>query len=414
MPLIVRGGRPLSGEVSCARAKNAALPLLAAALLTKDEVLVRDLPAIRDIQNMLSLLACYGVRADALGKDVCLRAQQLQPDRESYDCARSMRASVLLLGPLLARCGQARLALPGGCAIGQRPIDLHIAGLRALGAEIELCGGELHARAPDGLHGARICLDVPSVGATENLLLAASLAKGETLIENAAREPEIENLIELLRAMGARMYGAGQSTLRVEGVPGLHGAQVTPIFDRIEAGTLLMMAAASGGEVFVRGAEALHLRAPLQKLRESGACLREEAAGIFVSGGKLRATDLRTQCYPGFPTDLQAPMLALLCRAQGSSILVESIFENRFQHVPELKRMGAQITVRGQVAVVRGVERLCGAHICAQDLRGGAALVLAALCAEGQSQIDGLCHIDRGYDGLDQKLRALGADIIRS
>lgn len=413
MRMIVQGGTPLCGEVRCSGAKNAALPLLTASLLTDGEIAVRNLPHITDIENMLSLLSCIGVRVDIRQDGARLRSLQLFPEADSYQYMRTMRASILVLGPLLSRCGRAHLSLPGGCPIGERPVNIHLKGLRAMGAEIELSGGELLARAPSGLRGARIFLDFPSVGATENLLMAASLAKGETLIENAAEEPEIENLVRLLNSMGGRIYGAGSSTLRVEGVASLHGAQAEPIADRIEAGTLLLMAQATGGDLFVRGAQAQHLRALTQKMRETGALVLEDAAGIRVKGRRLLPADVRTQSYPGFPTDLQAPMMALLCRASGSSILVESIFENRFQHVPELRRMGAQITVRGQVAVIRGTEFLSGAKVRAQDLRAGAALVLAALCAQGESEIEGLCHIDRGYDSLDAKLCSIGAKMRR-
>ncbi len=413
MLLEIEGGRPLKGEAELSRAKNAALPLLASSLLTEEEVTIRELPGIRDVDNMLCLLETLGATVTREGRCASVRAVALDLSGDSYPFVRAMRASVLALGPLLARLGEARLALPGGCPIGSRPIDLHIKGLKAMGACIRLEDGELKAVAPGGLTGANIYLDLPSVGATENLMMAACLAKGETRIENAAREPEIVNLAQLLTRMGASVHGAGESSLRVEGRPRLHGAQIEPIPDRIEAGTLLLMTAACRGDVLLRGAKEEHLSAVIQKAQECGAYVLPDAAGLRVRGGPLRQTDLRTQGYPGFPTDLQAPMMALLCRAQGSSILVESVFENRFQHAAELRRMGAQITVRGQAAVVRGVRRLYGTRVAAGDLRAGAALILAGLCADGRTVVEGMEHVDRGYEALDEKLRRLGAKLRR-
>lgn len=409
----VEGGVRLCGELRPSRAKNAALPLLAASLLTEEELGLWRLPRILDVQNMLQLLRCLGVHVQAEEDGARLRALSPHLRGDSYPFVRAMRASVLVLGPLLARLGEARLALPGGCPIGSRPIDLHLKGLTAMGAKIHLEDGEVRALAPQGLTGARIVLDTPSVGATENLLMAATLAKGETLLVNAAREPEIGNLAQLLNRMGATVRGAGESVVRVEGKPRLHGAQWEPIPDRIEAGTLLLMAAATGGELYLRDLTPEHLGAVEQKLLECGARIERDGEGLRVRGGRLVQADVCTQAYPGFPTDLQAPMMALLCRASGSSILVETIFENRFQHAAELRRMGAQITVRGQAAVVRGVRRLYGTRVEAGDLRAGAALILAGLCADGCTEVAGVEHVDRGYEGLDEKLRSLGARIRR-
>ncbi|MDR2513607.1 MAG: UDP-N-acetylglucosamine 1-carboxyvinyltransferase [Christensenellaceae bacterium] len=413
MRFIIEKGPPLRGEAKVAPAKNAALPILAAALLTKEELFVEDLPGISDIAAMLEILGLFGVRLGREGRAACLCAENpRQPKERAYAPVRQMRASILVLGPLLARLGEAFLPLPGGCAIGSRPVDLHVKGLEALGADIEYEEGGLRCRAA-GLRGATVYLDSPSVGATENILMAATLARGSTLIQNAAREPEIVDLARVLSAMGARISGAGTSFIAVEGVESLHGARVTPMPDRIEAGTLLLCAAATRGEILLRGAAPEHLFALNAKLLECGCELRISGDQIYVRGGPRRGVDVQTQVYPGFPTDLQAPMMALLCRAKGSSILVESIFENRFMHAAELRRMGAQITVRDRIAVVRGVKKLYGTELLCTDLRAGAALVLAALDAEGQSRIGGVEHIDRGYENLEQKLGALGARIRR-
>lgn len=404
---------PLSGEAALPGAKNAILPLLAAALLTKEEVFIDGLPLIADVENMLSLLQSMGVKVRREGERACvLCAEAISPPPDTYALIKTMRASVLVLGPLLARNGEARLALPGGCPIGARPIDLHLKGFRRMGAAFKLDGGSLTATARH-LHGATIYLDLPSVGATENLMMAAALADGVTEIHNAAKEPEIADLAKALNAMGACVQGAGEGSIVIRGVEALTGAKLLPMPDRIFAGTLMLIAATTGGDVLLRDASAEHLTAVIDKLSESGAAISAEEGGLRVKGRAHKAVDVKTLVYPGFPTDLQAPMTALLCRAKGTSVMVESIFENRFLHAAELRRMGAQITVRDRVAIIRGVPALYGAAVTAEDLRGGAALVLAGLAAEGRTQVYGVEHIDRGYERLENTLRALGGRIRR-
>ena len=403
---------PLRGEVRVQRSKNAVLPMMACAVLTREELELTDVPRLTDVDGMAALLGGIGVQVSRARGGMRLCGENLDGCRAEGVFAERMRASVLLLGPLLVRLGRARLSFPGGCAIGSRPIDLHLKGLSAMGARFALQEGCVEART-DGLHGAVIYLDVPSVGATENLLMAATLAKGVTVIDNAAKEPEIADLARLLRRMGAKISGIGQSRLTVEGVPALHGARFTPMPDRIEAGTLMLCAAATRGDVLLRGAQADTLGAVIAKMRECGAQVTAESAGLRVRAGRLQGVDVETLAYPGFPTDLQAPMMALLCRAEGSSILTEHIFENRFLQVPQLRKMGASIAVRGRSAVVRGVESLHGARVSATDLRAGAALVLAGLTAEGQTTVTEISHIERGYVDLAGALRALGAPIVR-
>ena len=403
---------PLRGEVRVQRSKNAVLPMMACAVLTREELELADVPRLTDVDGMAALLGGIGVQVSRARGGMRLCGENLDGCRAEGIYAERMRASVLLLGPLLVRLGRARLSFPGGCAIGSRPIDLHLKGLSAMGARFALQEGCVEART-DGLHGAVIYLDVPSVGATENLLMAATLAKGVTVIDNAAKEPEIADLARLLRRMGAKISGIGQSRLTVEGVPALHGARFTPMPDRIEAGTLMLCAAATRGDVLLRGAQAGTLGAVIAKMRECGAQVTAESAGLRVRAGRLQGVDVETLAYPGFPTDLQAPMMALLCRAEGSSILTEHIFENRFLQVPQLRKMGASIAVRGRSAVVRGVESLHGARVSATDLRAGAALVLAGLTAEGHTTVTEIAHIERGYVDLAGALRALGAPIVR-
>lgn len=403
---------PLRGEVRVQRSKNAVLPMMACAVLTREELELADVPRLTDVDGMAALLGGIGVQVSRARGGMRLCGENLDGCRAEGIYAERMRASVLLLGPLLVRLGRARLSFPGGCAIGSRPIDLHLKGLSAMGARFALQEGCVEART-DGLHGAVIYLDVPSVGATENLLMAATLAKGVTVIDNAAKEPEIADLARLLRRMGAKISGIGQSRLTVEGVPALHGARFTPMPDRIEAGTLMLCAAATRGDVLLRGAQAGTLGAVIAKMRECGAQVTAESAGLRVRAERLQGVDVETLAYPGFPTDLQAPMMALLCRAEGTSILTEHIFENRFLQVPQLRKMGASIAVRGRSAVVRGVESLHGARVSATDLRAGAALVLAGLTAEGHTTVTEISHIERGYVDLAGALRALGAPIVR-
>ena len=403
---------PLRGEVRVQRSKNAVLPMMACAVLTREELELTDVPRLTDVDGMAALLGGIGVQVSRARGGMRLCGENLDGCRAEGIYAERMRASVLLLGPLLVRLGRARLSFPGGCAIGSRPIDLHLKGLSAMGARFALQEGCVEART-DGLHGAVIYLDVPSVGATENLLMAATLAKGVTVIDNAAKEPEIADLARLLRRMGAKISGIGQSRLTVEGVPALHGARFTPMPDRIEAGTLMLCAAATRGDVLLRGAQAGTLGAVIAKMRECGAQVTAESAGLRVRAERLQGVDVETLAYPGFPTDLQAPMMALLCRAEGTSILTEHIFENRFLQVPQLRKMGASIAVRGRSAVVRGVESLHGARVSATDLRAGAALVLAGLTAEGHTTVTEISHIERGYVDLAGALRALGAPIVR-
>ena len=403
----------LSGEITVHSAKNAVLPLMCGALLTRETVTIEQIPALTDVKTLTDILRDCGVlmHADQAEKLLTMTADSPRSPRRE-DLLSRMRASVLVMGPLLARCGRARMHFPGGCAIGSRPIDLHLKGFAAMGARIELDQGCIEARV-DALHGAEIYLDFPSVGATENLMMAAALANGTTVLENAAKEPEIVDLAGLLVRMGAKIDGAGQSRVRIEGRSALHGASYTPMADRIEAGTLMLCAAATGGDVLLRGAEEGALQAVTAKLRECGAEVTGDASGLRVRGGRLRGVDVETLVYPGFPTDLQAPMMAMLCRAEGTSILTEHIFENRFMQVPQLRKMGASIAVRGRNAIVRGVMVLHGARVAATDLRAGAALVLAGLTAEGHTTVTDVSHIERGYVDLAGKLNALGAQVVR-
>lgn len=413
--IVVRGGRPLQGQVRISGAKNAALPILAATLLAEDTCLLYDIPSLDDVVTMTRMLTQLGVTVESTGEG----ALAVHPAAElqyaaPYDLVRRMRASILVLGPLLARLGRARAALPGGCAIGQRPIDLHLKGFAALGADVEVSGGEVEVRAPRGLRGTSIYLDVPSVGATENIMMAAVLAEGTTTIENAAEEPEIVDLANFLNTLGADVRGAGTRVIQIHGVPVLGGGTYTIIPDRIEAGTFLLAPLVAGGQVTVTGVVPEHLKSLLAKVREMGADVVVDGDEVTVAvSSRPKAVDIKTLPYPGFPTDLQAPMMAALVTAEGTATVTETLFENRFAHVPELRRMGARIQIQGQTAIITGVERLQGAPVTATDLRSGAALVLAGLGAEGITEVSGVHHIDRGYVAIEQKLRALGADVAR-
>ena len=413
--LLIRGGKPLQGEVTIAGAKNAALPQLCAALLTEDAVALHNIPHLQDVRTLFKLLQSMGVavsRDDATGT-VHLQAPATVNPAAPYEHVKTMRASILVLGPLLARFGQARVSLPGGCAIGSRPVDQHIKGLQAMGADIRIEHGDIVATA-SRLRGARITTDMVTVTGTENLLMAATLAEGETILENAAQEPEVPDLAEMLIAMGAKIEGHGTRRIRIEGVPALHGANHRTIADRIEAGTYLCAVAAAGGDVILRGAHAGHLDAVIDKLREAGMQIDALDGAVRIrSAGRPRAVGFRTSEYPAFPTDMQAQFMALNCIADGTAKISETIFENRFMHVNELLRMGASIAVDGSVAVVTGVEQLMGAKVMATDLRASASLVIAGLVAKGETLVDRIYHLDRGYDRMEAKLRALGADIER-
>ncbi|MCL6637762.1 MAG: UDP-N-acetylglucosamine 1-carboxyvinyltransferase [Alicyclobacillus sp.] len=409
----IRGGQPLSGETQVYGAKNAVLPVLAATVMVEDTCVIEGVPDLEDVRVMLAILEALGARVERSGETVQVDARYLHSTQVPPELMRRMRSSVFLMGPLLARFGEVSVSKPGGCVIGQRPIDFHLRGMRALGAAVEEKHGYIRCTA-NRLYGTHLTLDFPSVGATENLIMAAVLADGVTVIENAAREPEITDLADFLNRCGARVEGAGEDQVRVTGVHHLHGAVHRVIPDRIVAGTMMIAAAATRGRLVLRGACPEHLGALVNKLREMG--VRVEISRDIInleSPGCLRAVDVRTAPYPGFPTDLQAPMMALLTTAQGTSVVRERVFEARFKHVNELARMGADITVDWQTAVVRGVPRLTGAVVEATDLRGGAALVIAGLMAEGNTRVEGLHHIDRGYQQIDVYLRDLGADIVR-
>jgi UDP-N-acetylglucosamine 1-carboxyvinyltransferase len=416
----IEGGRQLEGTVHISGAKNAALPAMAAALLTPEPVHLKNIPRVRDIITMGQLLAQMDVRVsmpDVPPTDLTLEARKIKDAEAPYELVRTMRASILTLGPLASRMGQARVSLPGGCAIGARPVDLHLRAIEQMGAEVLTEHGYIVARVPRGrrLHGAQIVFDKITVTGTENLLMAAALAEGETQLDNAAREPEVTDLVALLTKMGARIEGAGTSCLRVQGVDHLHGAAHTIIADRIEAGTFLVAGAITGGEIEVSGCAPEHLTAILAKLGEAGVRIDQMGPGrLRVCGGnKLIAADVTTEEYPGFATDMQAQYMALATQAKGASAITETIFENRFMHASEMVRMGADIVVDGRRAVVRGPTSLEGATVIASDLRASASLVLAGLVARGETVVDRVYHIDRGYERIEEKLRALGARIER-
>jgi UDP-N-acetylglucosamine 1-carboxyvinyltransferase len=421
--LRIRGGRALHGEVSIAGAKNAALPELCAALLTAETVTLTNVPHLQDVSTMAKLIRHMGVDVHRLDNgDMVLNASGLHTPEAPYELVKTMRASVLALGPLLARFGHAKVSLPGGCAIGSRPVDQHIKGLQAMGAVIDVEHGYMVARLKPGLtrlKGARIATDMVTVTGTENFLMAACLAEGETVLENAAQEPEIPDLAELLIAMGAQISGHGSSRIHVQGVERLHGARHQVVADRIEAGTFLCAVAASGGDVMLRHARGDHLEAVIDKLRDAGVQIdTADTAGLRVQATSpahqhLKAQSFRTTEYPGFPTDMQAQFMVLNAVAQGNAKVTETIFENRFMHVNELLRLGAHISIDGKVAMVEGVPQLSGATVMATDLRASASLVIAGLVASGETVVDRIYHLDRGYDRMEEKLRALGADIER-
>jgi UDP-N-acetylglucosamine 1-carboxyvinyltransferase len=412
---LIQGGRPLSGVIEVSGSKNSALPALAAALLTADEVRLERVPQVRDIRTMARLLSDIGAEVREEPGSYVIRTAEITSPEAPYELVKTMRASSLVLGPLVARTGRARVSLPGGCAIGARPINLHIHGLEKLGARIRQRHGYVEAQAPKGLKGALVRFDRITVTGTEDLMMAAVLADGETILENAAREPEVPDLADLLIKMGARIEGAGTSTIRIQGVSQLHGAVHTIIPDRIEAGTFLIAGAITAGDLTVRGSRADHLGALLDKLVETGADLDHAADGeIRIRAPRpLKAQDVTTQEHPGFATDLQAQWMALMTQAEGASVVTEMIFENRFMHAQELSRMGADISIQGSRAVVRGRTPLTGAGVLASDLRASASLVLAALVAEGETVIDRVYHIDRGYEKIEEKLSAVGARIRR-
>jgi UDP-N-acetylglucosamine 1-carboxyvinyltransferase len=413
--LVIRGGRSLQGEVVISGAKNATLPILAGSLLSEGKVRIGNVPHLRDVTTMVQLLSRMGV--DVLvhdSMDVEVDASTINEFSAPYDLVKTMRASILVLGPLLARFGEADVSLPGGCAIGARPVDLHVKGLKALGADIEINDGYIRARA-NGLKGGHVFFDVVSVTGTENLLMAAVLAEGETVLENAAREPEVSDLADFLSSMGAQIEGAGTNRIVVQGVEKLSDTAYRVLPDRIEAGTFLVAAAITGGKIRVRRVLPLHLEAVMQKLREAGALIDvgDDWIELNMQGRELKAVDLTTDPHPGFPTDMQAQFMALNSVAKGTAMVTETIFENRFMHVPELQRMGADISLQGNTAIIRGVEQLRAAPVMATDLRASAGLVLAALVAEGETVVDRIYHIDRGYECIEEKLRNLGADIRR-
>lgn len=415
--IIVKGNGPLKGSIPIAGAKNACLALMPATLLSEEPLTLTNAPRLSDIRTMTELLASLGAEVTRLqdGKVLAMSSHDIDNLTADYDIVRKMRASNLVLGPLLARAGQAIVSLPGGCAIGARPMDLHIFGLEALGAEIELKDGYLHAKAPRGLKGAVIPLRFASVGATENIVMAATLAKGTTVLQNAAREPEIVDLVRCLRAMGAQIEGEGSGTITIQGVDRLHGATHPVVTDRIELGTYMLAPAIAGGEVECLGGKIELLGAFCEKLDEAGISVEETERGLKVSrtNGRVKAVNVKTEVFPGFPTDLQAQMMALLCTAEGTSVLEETIFENRFMHAPELMRMGAQIEVHGGHATVHGVPKLKGAPVMATDLRASVSLILAGLAAEGETIVRRVYHLDRGYERVEEKLGAVGALIQR-
>lgn len=421
--LLIRGGKPLHGDITISGAKNAALPEMCATLLTNEPVKLINVPRLRDVSTMRKLLENMGVAVQTHGErgGMSFHAKDPVNPEAPYELVKTMRASVLALGPLLARCGQARVSLPGGCAIGARPVEQHIKGLQAMGAIIDVEHGYMVARLPEGqkrLKGAKITTDMITVTGTENFLMAAALADGVTVLENAAQEPEIPDLAEMLIKMGAKIEGHGTSRITITGVEKLHGCEHAVVADRIECGTFLCAVAATGGDVLLRAGRAEHLEAVVEKLRDAGVAVMAVEGGIRVQAqgpawNHLKAQTFRTTEYPGFPTDMQAQFMALNAVSQGSSMVTETIFENRFMHVSELTRLGANIQIDGKTAMVEGVNKLSGATVMATDLRASAGLVIAALVAEGETLVDRIYHLDRGYDQMEVKLRALGADVER-
>lgn len=413
--LIVKGGNRLVGTVKTSGAKNAVLPIIAASILGTSPSRLDEIPALEDVRTICAVLECLGIKVDASEPHTLkIDSREITSCEAPYELVRSMRASFLVMGPLLARKGYARISQPGGCAIGTRPIDLHLKGFEALGVKIEQGHGYIEASAPEGMTGANIYLDFPSVGATENIMMAAAMANGTTVLENPAEEPEIVDLANYLNQMGARVRGAGTNVITIEGVSELHGVQHSVIPDRIEAGTYMIAAAMTGGDVIIENVLPEHQKPLIAKLREAGALVEEDIDRIHVVGsGRLKAVDIKTLPYPGFPTDMQAQMMAMLSVAEGRSKITETVFENRFMHVVELNRMGANITTEGRSAVITGPAHLTGCTVRATDLRAGAAMILAGLVAEGATEICDIYHIDRGYEEIAVKLTRLGADIKR-
>lgn len=412
--ILVTGGEKLEGNIRVNGAKNTALPILAAALLAKGEGVLEEIPNLTDVDTICEVLQRLGAKVKKNGQGVVsINADGLNSCEAPYDLVRKMRASFYVMGPLLARLGQAKVSLPGGCAIGSRPIDLHLKGFAALGAEIITDHGYVEARAKS-LKGAKIYLDFPSVGATENIMMAATLAKGTTIIENVAKEPEIVDLANYLNAMGAKVRGAGTDVIKIEGVDELHGVTYSVIPDRIEAGTFMVAAAITQGDVLIENVLFDHLKPVTAKLRETGVRVLEDGSGIRVTGKKrCKAVNIKTLPYPGFPTDMQAQAMALMAVSLGASVITETVFENRFMHVDELKRMGASIKIEGHTAIVNGIKKLTGAPVKATDLRAGAALILAGLVAEGKTEISNVEYIDRGYDRIEERLQNIGAQLKR-
>lgn len=412
--IIVRKSNPLKGTVKISGAKNSVLPIMAASLLAQDKVILEDIPSLKDVEVISEVLTSLGSSINKQPDGTLeINSSFINNSEAPYDLIKKMRASFLVIGPLLARMGKARVSLPGGCAIGARPIDLHLKGLSAMGAKIELGHGYVEAQA-DKLVGDKIYLDFPSVGATENIMMAATMAEGQTIIQNAAEEPEIVDLANFLNGMGAKVKGAGTDTIKIQGVKELGGARHTVIPDRIETGTYMVAAAITGGDITIKNVLSDHLKPMIAKLKECGVEIHETGDQIRVNASNgIKAVDLKTLPYPGFPTDMQSQFMALLSIANGTSVIIETVFENRFMHVSELNRMGANIKIEGHSAVVQGVKSLEGAQVRATDLRAGAALILAGLVAEGTTEISDIHHIDRGYVGIESKLRNLGANIIR-
>jgi UDP-N-acetylglucosamine 1-carboxyvinyltransferase len=411
--LKITGGRPLEGEVRVSGAKNAALPIMCAALLSSKPLTLTNVPRLRDVSTMAKLLAQMGVAVERAENTTVLQAKAISDPTATYELVKTMRASVLVLGPLLARCGEAKVSLPGGCAIGARPVDQHVKGLQAMGATISIEHGYMQASA-SRLRGARIVMDLVTVTGTENLMMAAALAEGETLLENAAREPEVVDLARCLAAMGAKIEGAGSDKIRIQGVGALSGAEHRVMPDRIETGTYLAAAAAAGGKIRLTGTAPETLDATLDKLREAGSHITVTGSSIEIeTAGRPSAVSVRTAPYPAFATDMQAQFMALACIADGTALITETIFENRFMHAIELQRLGADIRLEGNTAVVKGVERLQGAAVMATDLRASAGLVIAGLVAEGDTVVDRIYHLDRGYEALEKKLGQLGARVER-
>ncbi len=410
--LVIEGGIALHGKIRASGSKNAALPILFASILVDGEVCLRNVPDLRDIKTTLALLGMLGCACTQAEDAIRIKPQELKPEAP-YDLVRTMRASVLCLGPLLARIGHARVALPGGCAIGARPVDQHLKGLEKMGASFELENGYIIGHCQQ-LHGAEITFDMPTVGGTENLLMAASLALGETILENAAREPEVVDLANFLADLGAQIEGQGTSCIRIQGVHSLHGGDYAIMADRIEAGTFLVAAGITGGELLIEACPFAALESVIEKLRAMGMEIEPKEDGVLArSGSCLSCVDLHTQPYPGFPTDMQAQIMALMCLAEGAGVIEERIFENRFMHVQELTRMGAQIRISGNTATVRGVKALTGAPVMASDLRASASLVLAGLAARSKTEVRRIYHLDRGYERIEEKLKAVGARILR-